>query len=143
MTISLADGFGPETTESLMIRMPMGITLLEAEYGAEVAAQFEVEIPERILGVEREVWECFSDRPEEGAENEGCGGWFSETIVKWDQSKPIRVWATGDEVYVTTLEETLEELSPLLKLEFQRVETEDEADLKSYVGITVAEARGR
>ena len=73
-TVSLADGFGPETTESLMIRMPMGITLLEAEYGAEVAAQFEVEIPERILGVEREVWECFSDRPEEGAENEGCGG---------------------------------------------------------------------
>ena len=78
-----------------------------------------------------------------GADKEGCGGWFSETIVKWDQSKPIRVWATGDEVYVTTLEETLEELSPLLNLEFQRVETEDEADLKAYVGITVEEARGR
>ena len=141
VTIFLAEGFGPETTESLMIRMPMGITLLEAEYGAEVAAQFEVEVPERILGVEREVWECFSDRPEEGAKNEGCGGWFSETIVKWDQSKPIRVWATGDEVYVTTLEETLEELSPLLNLEFQRVETEDEADLKAYVGISVEEAK--
>ena len=141
VTISLADGFGPETTESLMLRMPMGITLLEAEYGAEAAAQFEVEVPERILGVEREVWECFSDRPEEGAENEGCGGWFSETIVKWDQSKPIRVWATGDEEYVEVLDETLEELSPLLNLEFQRVETEDEADVKAYVGVSVEEAK--
>ena len=141
VTISLADGFGPETTDSLMIRMPMGVTLLEAEYGAEVAVQFEVEVPERILGVEREVWECFSDRPGGGADKEGCGGWFSETIVKWDQSKPIRVWATGDEVYVTTLEETLEELSPLLNLEFHRVETEDEANVKAYVGVSIEEAK--
>ena len=141
VTVSLADGFGPEDTESLMIRMPMGITLLEAEYGAEVAAQFEVEVPERILGVEREVWECFSDRPEEGAENEGCGGWFSETIVKWDQSKPIKVWTSGDEDYIAILHESLEELSPLLNLEFQRVETGDEADLKAYVGVSIEEAK--
>ena len=87
------------------------------------------------------MWECFSDRPGEGAENEGCGGWFSETIVKWDQSKPVRVWATGDEEYVEVLDETLEELSPLLNLEFQRVETEDEADVKAYVGVSVEEAR--
>ena len=139
--VSLADGFGPETAESLMIRMPMGITLLEAEYGAEVAAQFEVEVPERILGVERDVWECFSDRPEEGAENEGCGGWFSETIVKWDQSKPIKVWTSGDEDYIAILHESLEELSPLLNLEFQRVETGDEADLKAYVGVSIEEAK--
>ena len=141
VTVSLADGFGPETTESLMIRMPMGITLLEAEYGAGAVAQFEVEVPERILGVARDVWECFSDRPGEGAKNEGCGGWFPETIVKWDQSKPIKVWATGDEEYVAVLEETLEELSPLLNLEFQRVDTEDEADLKAYVGVSVEEAK--
>ena len=141
VTVSLLDGFGPETTESLMIRMPMGITLLEAEYGAEDAARFEVEVPERILGVARDVWECFSDRPGEGAKNEGCGGWFPETIVKWDQSKPIKMWATGDEEYVAVLEETLEELSPLLNLEFQRVETEDEADLKAYVGVSVEEAK--
>ncbi len=141
VTVSLADGFGPETTESLMIRMPMGITLLEAKYGAEAVARFEVEVPERILGVARDVWECFSDRPGEGAKNEGCGGWFPETIVKWDQSKPIKVWATGDEEYVVVLEETLEELSPLLNLEFQRVDTEDEADLKAYVGVSVEEAK--
>ena len=79
-TVSLEDGFGPSVAEPLMLRMPMGATLLEAEYGAEEAGGFEVTVPERILGVEREVWECFSDRPGSGADNEGCGGWFSETI---------------------------------------------------------------
>ena len=141
MTVSLTDGFGPETTDSLMIRIPMGITLLEAEYGVEEVARFEVEVPERILGVARDVWECFSDRPGDGAENEGCGGWFSETIVKWDQSKPVKVWATGEENYITILEESLEELSPLLNLEFQWVESEDDADVKALIGVSIEEAK--
>ncbi len=140
VTISLADGYGPETTESLMIRMRMGITLLEAEYGAEVAARFEVEVPERILGVTREVWECFSDRPGIYADEEGCGGWYPDTVVKWDTNGPIKVWATGDEEYIEVLEEVLDELSPLLSLQFASVETEDEADLKAYVGVTIAQA---
>ena len=141
VTVSLADGFGPETSEPLMLRISMGITLLEVEYGAEEAARFEVEVPERILGVARDVWECFSDRPGDGAENEGCGGWFSETIVKWDQSKPVKVWATGEENYITILEESLEELSPLLNLEFQWVESEDDADVKALIGVSIEEAK--
>lgn len=141
VAVSLEDGFGPTVADSLTLRIPMGAALLEAEYGAEEAGGFDVMVPERILGVEREVWECFSDRPGSGADNEGCGGWFSETIVKWDQSKPVKVWSTGDEDYITVLDESLEELSPLLNLEFQRVETEEEADLKAYVGVTVEEAK--
>ena len=139
--VSLVDGFGPETTESLMIRMPMGITLLEAEYGAEAVAQFEVEVPERILGVARDVWECFSDRPGIYVDEEGCGGWYPDTVVKWDPDGPIKVWATGDEEYIEVLEEVLDELSPLLNLQFERVETEDEADLKAYMGVTIEEAK--
>ena len=90
VTVSLEDGFGPAVAESFMLRMPMGATLLEAEYGAEEAGGFEVSVPERILGVERDVWECFNDRPGSGADEEGCGGWFSETIIRWDQSKPVK-----------------------------------------------------
>ena len=141
MTISLADGYGPVASESLTLRLPMGVTLLEAEFGAEEAARFEVQVPEKILGVARDVWECFSDRPGREAEREGCGGWFSKTIVKWDQSKPVKVWATGDDDYIAVLDESLEELSSLLNLKFQRVVVEDEADLKAYVGVTEEEAR--
>ena len=53
----------------------------------------------------------------------------------------MKVWSTGDEDYIVVLDESLEELSPLLQLEFQRVETEEEADLKAYVGVTVEEAK--
>lgn len=141
-TVSLEDGFGPSVAEPLILRMPMGATLMEAEYGAEEADNFEVTVPERILGVERDVWECFSDRPGSGADNEGCGGWFSETIVKWDQSKPVKVWSTGDEDYIAILKESLEELAPLLNLEFQHVDSEDEADIRALSGVSIEEAKG-
>ena len=140
-TVSLEDGFGPAAAESFVLRMPMGATLLQAEYGAEEAGGFEVTVPERIVGVDREVWECFSDRPGSGADSEGCGGWFSETIVRWDQSQPVKVWSTGDEDYIAILKESLEELAPLLNLEFQHVESEEEADIRALSGVSIEEAK--
>ena len=140
-TVFLEDGFGPASAEPFLLRMPMGATLLQAEYGTEEAGGFEVTVPERIVGVGREVWECFSDRPGSGADREGCGGWFSETIVRWDQSKPVKVWSTGDEDYIGILKESLEELAPLLKLEFQHVESEEEADIRALSGVSIEEAK--
>ncbi len=140
-TVSLGDGFGPVVTDAFALRMPMGASLLQVEYGDGETGAFELSVPERIVGVERDVWECFSDRPGREADREGCGGWFAKTIEKWDHTKPVRVWASGDDDYIAVLGESLEELSPLLNLEFQRVETEGEADLKAYVGVTVEEAR--
>ena len=90
--------------------------------------------------MDREVWECFSDRPGIEADEEGCGGWYSDTIIKWDQDAPVKVWATGRESYIEILEEALKELSPLLNLEFDRVDAEVDADLKAHVGITVSGA---
>ena len=140
-TISLSDGFGPAKSESIALRVPMGVTSLEIDYGADQAATLEINVPERILGVARDVWDCFSDRPGYDADQEGCGGWYSGTIVKWDQSKPVKVWVTGDEEFFPVLDETLEELSPLVNLEFERVTEESEADLKAYMGVSVATAR--
>lgn len=140
-TISLSDGFGPEEAESIALRVPMGVTSLEVDYGAGQDAMLEINAPERILGVERDVWACFSDRPGDDADQEGCGGWYSETIVKWDQSKPVKVWVTGDEEFFPVLDDVLEELSPLVNLEFERVAAESEADLKAYMGVSVGTAR--
>ena len=140
-TIILADGFGPEQAEPIALRVPMGVTSLSVEYGADAPAALEIDVPERIVGVERDVWDCFSDRPGWQADQEGCGGWYSETIVKWDQTRPVRVWATGDDEYIKVLDETLEELSPMLNLEFERVTIESRADLKAYMGVSVAAAR--
>ena len=48
---------------------------------------------------------------------------------------PVKVWAAGDDRYVEVLEEVIDELSPVLDLEFQWVDAEAKADLKAFVGI--------
>ena len=142
--LTLPDGTGRE--EALMvIQAPMG-TKLRAVLDDGTASNTVV-VPERILGVDRDVWACFSDRPQRSAtyENDflgGCGGWTSGTVLKWDPDEPVRVWAdpSGDARYVRILEGTLNELAPLLNLGVEWVETEAEATFKAYVGVPSTQA---
>ena len=112
---------------------------LEVNIGVEGHDTVQVHVPERILGVDRYVWECFSDRPGVHARDEGklegCGGWFQETIEKWDLDRPVRVWATGRSDYIAVLNTVIEEMSPLLNLEFELVESKETADVYAYVGV--------
>lgn len=124
----------------LRLRVPMG-TELRAVLEDGTASNAVV-VPERILGVERDIWACFSDRPqrEAGYENDflgGCGGWTSRTVTKWDPDAPVRVWAdpTGDARFVRILEQALAELAPLLNLDIEWVDAEADATLKAYVGV--------
>ena len=48
---------------------------------------------------------------------------------------PVKVWATGDAAYVGVLETVLVELAPLLNLEFEWVGSEEEADIRAFVGV--------
>ena len=78
-SLSLQDGFAPNS-ESFSLRLPMGMTTVTFDYGGAESLTFDVEVPERILGVDRDVWECYADRPQERTEIEGelfdgCGGW--------------------------------------------------------------------
>ena len=135
--IDLADGFGPAES-AITLRVPMGSSL-EVNIGVEGHETVQVHVPERILGVDRYVWECFSDRPGVHARDEGklegCGGWFQETIEKWDLDRPVRVWATGRSDYIAVLNTVIEEMSPLLNLEFELVESKETADVYAYVGV--------
>ena len=138
--LSLPDGFGPAAAEPITLRVPTGAVAFRMDYGGDGPAMVEIHVPERILGVSGAVWECFSDRPGIEADEEGCGGWYSDTIIKWDQDTPVKVWATGRKGYIAVLEEALTELSPLLGLEFEWVEMKEEADLEAHVGITISGA---
>ena len=130
----LPDGVGREEAV-MLLRAPMGTELRAAL--DDGTASNTVVVPERILGVERDTWACFSDRPQRSATHEndflgGCGGWTSGTVLKWDPDEPVRVWAdpTGDARYVRILERTLDDLAPLLNLDVEWVDTEDEATLR-------------
>ena len=138
LSVLLTDGFGP-ATETLTLRVPMGQVSLEFDYGGDETHALMVDVSERILGVEQDVWECFRDRGESGESSLDfpCSGWYTETIVKWDQDKPVKVWANPDvnPKYILILEQVLEVVSPILNLEFQWVAGEAEADFVAHVGV--------
>ena len=135
------------SAETLILRLPMGESyVLKFEYDGneEIVG---VHVPKRILGVERDVWECFSDTSNlgtvwAGSHGIGCGGWDKDTITKWDQSVPVKVWANpaGDPRYIRILGEVLEELSPILNLEFQWGATEADATLVAHLGMDRSQA---
>ena len=137
-------GDGGSATQSTSLRAPMGNVSFEFDFGGIESLTLPFDIPTRILGVERDVWECFRDEPDTlnpSEDNSGyfgdCAGWGWGNLVmwKWDQNTPVNVWATGREDYTATLAETLYELSPLLGLDFLWVNSEEEATLKAYMGI--------
>ena len=144
LTLALPDGFA-RATESFTLRLPMGTTTLAFDYGQDEALTLDIDVPERILGIDRDLWECYADRPPGGVEIDGevfagCGGWDPATVEKWLNDVPVKVWATGDPDYIAVLETILSELSPILNLEFEWVDTEEDADFKAFVGVPRSEA---
>ena len=136
--ISLPDGFSAATA-NLTLRAPMGLVTLDIHYGTDAVSTVQVNVPERILGVERDIWECYSDR--DTARNyegdHGCYGWFSETVDKWRSGSTVKVWATGNENYIRAFGETLDEqLAPALNLNFEWVNDELEADFVAILGVS-------
>ena len=137
-SISLSDGYGP-MSQTLTLRVPMGQVSFELDYGGDKSTDLEIDVPERILGVDRDVWACYSDTSFVGTawwrrQGVGCAGWFSETVRKWDQTVPVKVWAGGRDSFIEVFKDVLDYLSPILGLEFEWVPTEIEAELVAELG---------
>ena len=137
-SIDLADGFGPATS-TVMLRVPTGIAMA-VNLNAEGHEAWGFNVPKRILGVDRDVWECYSDRPGERASREGCGGWFRKTVAKWDHDVPVRVWVSEKAKYIEVLETVMKEVAPLVNLEFEIVDSKKDADIEVQLGVAKGKA---
>ena len=86
LKVALPDGHGP-ISQTLSLRVPMGKVDLAFDYGGDTVQALTLNVPERIIGVDRETWKCYSDRsPTEYEQRRyfyGCYGWYSETVQKW------------------------------------------------------------
>ncbi len=123
----------------------MGASSLAFDYGGDEPLISKVEVPERIVGVDRDLWECYADRPQRRVEIEGeffygCGGWGTNRVEKWLNDVPVKVWATGDPTHIAVFETVLAELAPILNLVFEWVDSEEEADFKAFVGVPRSQA---
>ena len=143
--VVLPDGYGP-ASGALTLRVPTGELSLAFAYEEHGATILEINVPERIVGVDRDVWECFSDTVDFAAltpqELIGCAGWYSAIvpIQKWDQSSPVKVWASGGESFIELFKNVLDELGRMLGLKFEWVPTEAAADFVAIIGYSLEES---
>ena len=138
--VALPDGFGPAITTAAY-RVPMGTTL-RASLPGEAQEAEGVVVPERILGVKRDHWDCYSDRPDwkPTRANDflgGCAGFEGSTVEKWEPGLAVRAWAdpAGEQRYIDIFWESLDDLAPLLGLQVERAADEADANFKAYVGV--------
>ena len=147
----LADGSMTAST-GYTIRVPMGTTTLRFTYGGDNALieslEYDVYVPERIVGVTQESWDCYIDRElapahpdaQGGSDFYGCAGWISNyrdfpEIIKWDNAKPIVTYVTGDEEYIEVFRESLDEMIAVLYLDLEWTDQPELARFKVYTGI--------
>ena len=147
LSLALPDGFAP-ASDSFTLRLPMGPTTLELDYGESEPLILDIDVPERILGVDRDVWECYIDRPPEGwdLDRDGnlCGTMTSAlgeypVVEKWLSDVPVKVWAIGEPDYIAHLNSVLADISLVSGLGFEWVEAKEEADFIAYLGLTDAQ----
>ena len=143
-SVTLANGFGSTETR-LSRRVPMGDMSFEISYDGGKSKVLNIKVPERIVGVNRDVWECFSDTSNVGTfweedEGVGCAGWSTDRIQKWDQESPLRVAVSGGQGFVAEFKDALQYVAPTLNHQFEVVDPEQVVDIRAYVGLTVPEA---
>ncbi len=133
------------TVANQVLRLPPGETTIMFDYGGEQTKSATVIVPERIAGVDREVWDCFTDTSNIDPENEiddyasdegiGCAGWDRDFIIKWPVGEPIQLWADGNDLHLDIMNEVLDDVRPLLNVDFETVENKDDAQLIVHTGV--------
>ena len=147
-SVSLADGY-VSTADTVTLRVPTGDVSFSFAYGEDGTQSLDLNVPERILGVDRDVWACFSDTSrmiwwvwwdDEGI---GCAAWAQESVQKWDQASPVTVSINGPDGFANEFKDVLDGLSPILDLRFRWTGADSEADITAYIGLTVSELLSR
>ena len=122
------------------LRVPQGVTDLYFSHGGEEPVAAVSVVPARILGVNREIWECFNDTSHLGTDaprdwGVGCGGWRNDYVVKWPVGKPVKVWTSGDDAYEEIFSRVLDDVAPILNIEIQRLRSKRHADVVAFLGL--------
>ncbi len=144
MNISLPDGFSA-ASETLTLRIPAGETSFNIDYGEDQPFSVQIEVPEKIVGVDRDVWKCFSDTSLvdtvwEDDQGIGCAAWRSETIQKVNPGEQVTISVTGPDGFVAVFKDVLDELSPIMNIDFELVDPESDPRFEAYIGLTIPEA---
>ena len=102
----------------------------------------------QIIGIDRKVWECFSDLSNLGTSRErdqgvGCGGWNSAKIAKWRQDIPIKIAVDAAPGFEPVVRAELARLESNTHWQFELVDDLGDTRFDVYVGHTMEELEER
>ena len=120
---------------------------LRLSVNGEPSTALEVDVPVRVLGVGRDVWDCYRGGP---GHMDRCGGWLrgmaDSRVNKWEPGRPIKTWVSGRADYLVEVERILAEISELMNHTFEMVDSREEADLVAQIAapydVVAAECSG-
>lgn len=125
--------------QAFTVRVPAGQSWLALDYGGTEPSVFQLDVPPRITGISRRVWECFSDTSTsdtvfEELRGVGCAGWEKDTIQKRDPSSPVKVYVQGPGGFTEEFKQVLAYLSPVMNLRFEQVDARYDSHVVAYIG---------
>ena len=122
-------------SESVVVRLgdfklPQGSNHIEVEANRGLS-ELELHVDERVVGITRDLWECFIDS--NFVNGTTCGGFSGDRIEKWELEQ-VSVYRDGDPDYVAIFDESLLNLGALLGIDYVIVENYESANIEAYVG---------
>ena len=142
VNLELTDGYGP-AEGSLDVRLPSGEIVLQLEgqeiagTGQSLSTSVDLTVPQRIVGIDRDLWACFTDvKTSEDFPRGNCSGRQGDVIQKWSQDRPVTVWINGLSSYSERFQDMLQEIAPQFNFSYRLVAEERRADIAAYVGIS-------
>ena len=97
----------------------------------EFSGTFDTYVPERITGMSKDLWDCFTDI--EVYRGDTCGGFDEPVVHKWELDE-VNVYRTGDPLYIEILDEAVASIAELTGIEYHVVDDPEDAHLLAYVG---------
>ncbi len=146
-TLQLEDGYGPASA-IISLRVPVGeVELLIGtgevhQSGIDLSRTVPIDVPKRIVGIDRKVWDCFADTRYSDTHRRGsCSGRDQDTVEKWPNGGIVKFWIDGQSAYVEQFQDTVAEILPDINLTYEFVDTADEASVEVFVGLSELDAR--
>ena len=128
----LAIGVDSEETSISIeeLTVPPGTNTLRLNAGT-ASGTVEVNTPERIVGIERSVWECFNET--EVANGETCSGFTEPIVYKWNLDR-VNVYREGDDEYIAIFDESLKVIETITGIDYVIVDNREDARIEAYLG---------
>ena len=126
----------------ILSRLPFGTTYVNVYRNGQSALKARVTVPERVLGIDPDVLDCFTDTSlqDAGFTGTGCSGWYDPYAERWDPTETLLVKLIGPAPWTSFFVDTLTALEPLFNINFEWVRDDREAHVKAVIGITREDA---